>query len=174
MVVKYILLLGLLCVSKINVNTYPIPKKVPGLLFYIQRSSNKNTIIYKANFNKDGMLDRSHPVNAYWIMYEEDAKTENLTLMEKRYAYGMISEACENESNAYWLKLVSQKSLPLKVVQKAPFKANIFINRRDTAYHLDHIFIQAENEAFWPKVNAIDLFMRKKNEGDMFSETIKI
>ncbi|MCT4587681.1 MAG: DUF4833 domain-containing protein [Carboxylicivirga sp.] len=165
----------LLVLNFASVANYPTPKKKPSLLFYIQRSLNTNTVIYEANFNEDGWLDPKNPVNAYWILYEKNRKKEGLSLIEKKYAYGIEVEACKNDSNAYWLRLVSQKQLPLKIVQTEPFKATTHIQRdHNHTYLLDHIFIQSDESGFWPKVETIKLYMHTLDHSDSLNEVITI
>ncbi|MCU4156122.1 DUF4833 domain-containing protein [Carboxylicivirga sp. A043] len=156
------------------VTSYPIPEKKPELLFYIQRSTNTNTVIYEANFNEKGWLDPKKPVNIYWLMYEEGKKTEDLSFFEKHYAFGVKTKPCENDSNTYWLRLVSQKQLPVKLVQTEPFKVSALIQKNDNTYLFDHIFITSDESGLWPEVESIELFMHSLDRSTTISEFIKL
>lgn len=50
-------------VSAESTEQYPVPVTSPNQLFYIQRSSNINSIIYDANVGIDKKLDPKNPVH---------------------------------------------------------------------------------------------------------------
>ena len=52
-------------------------------LFIIERSKNANVVCYDANMTKDGKIDKEKPVDAYWIMYAENAGREEISAFEK-------------------------------------------------------------------------------------------
>ncbi|MGE5424413.1 MAG: DUF4833 domain-containing protein, partial [Syntrophothermus sp.] len=52
-------------------NDYPVPKRDKKLLFYVQRTHNRNTIIYELNLNSNGKPDKEDPLVPSWIRYEE-------------------------------------------------------------------------------------------------------
>src|SRR5690606_6269383 len=43
---------------------FPVPTD-PNMIFYIQRSTNPNTVVYTANLRSDGKLDPKEPVKAF-------------------------------------------------------------------------------------------------------------
>ena len=65
---------------------FPIPTGVPNQLFYLQRSQNINTVIYELNL-KNGLVDSLEPVHIFWICYAEKSQREELTGIQKKYAY---------------------------------------------------------------------------------------
>ena len=48
---------------------YPVPPTSDKHLFYLQRSTNANTVVYDANFSGSGRLDHFRPVTVYWLRY---------------------------------------------------------------------------------------------------------
>ena len=62
---------------------YPVPLKTDKMLFYIQRNHNANTIIYDANFDKNGKLKESQPIEVYWKRYDEQGQRMELRTIEK-------------------------------------------------------------------------------------------
>jgi len=67
---------------------YPTPPPTDKMLFYLQRSHNKNTIIYDINTLPDGSLDKDNPIKIYWIRYEEDGRKAELSYIQKK-AFGI-------------------------------------------------------------------------------------
>ena len=54
----------------ISQDKFPTPAGNPKQLFYLQRTSNTNTIVYELNY-KNGLLDEDEPVHVFWIRYNE-------------------------------------------------------------------------------------------------------
>src|SRR4051812_39932040 len=57
-------------------------------LFTITRNINANVLKYAVRTSKDGLLDPSEPIEAYWLMKAEDGRREELTWTERHLAYG--------------------------------------------------------------------------------------
>jgi hypothetical protein len=137
---------------------YPVPPRTSRLLFYIQRNHNENTIVYDANFEKTGKLNKSNPIHVYWIRYQEHGQEMPLRTVERLFAYGVKTSKIEGVQNEYRVYLVATDIRKFLLKQTAPFKAAIFtkINGREAL--LDHIYIFADNSGMWPKVKYIELF----------------
>ena len=52
-------------------DTFPVPVNIKNQLFYLQRTTNTNTVVYALNINAKGVLDESTPVKVFWIRYPE-------------------------------------------------------------------------------------------------------
>jgi len=135
---------------------YPVPPKTTERLFYIQRNHNANTIVYDANFDKNGKLIEDEPVEVYWIRYQEQGQRMELRTIEKWYAYGVDCE--ENENGSFKVELVADKNRAFYLQQTEPFKAIIttLINKKMAV--LEHMYIFADNSGVWPTVKYIELF----------------
>ncbi len=98
-----LLLTSILCVTQVNarknfddgkvafteaVDTFPIPKFNNKTQFYVQRTPNTNTIMYELNM-KNGVLDDDNPIHVYWIRYTEGGKTQELSYIQRKFAYGV-------------------------------------------------------------------------------------
>jgi hypothetical protein len=70
---------------------FPTPKGIANQLFYLQRDPNLNTLIYELNI-QDGVVDREEPVIGYWIRYGEGAKKQDMSYVQKKFAYGVQSK----------------------------------------------------------------------------------
>ena len=58
-------------------------------LFRIGRSTNANVVLYEANADPVGTLDRARPLHPTWLMLAEDGRREELTGLEWSFAYGV-------------------------------------------------------------------------------------
>ena len=63
---------------------YPVPKQDGKMMFYIQRTHNRNTVIYELNFRKDGSVDPKEPLTPVWIRFEEGGARKPLSLIQNR------------------------------------------------------------------------------------------
>jgi hypothetical protein len=135
------------CVCK-GQDKFPIPPTDQQTLFYIQRTPNTNTIMYVLNFGDKGLLDEDEPVHPYWIRYQEEGQKEELSFIQRNYAYGLKTENLGN--NKYELRFVSYKKLPFYLVK----------SKRDNRYHIiatinkkdievSRVFLQIEGGSFW-------------------------
>ncbi|HEY5747742.1 MAG TPA: DUF4833 domain-containing protein [Chryseolinea sp.] len=134
------------CECTIN-NQFPTPPKDQGSLFYIQRTPNTNTIMYELNLDK-GVPNAEEPVRVYWLRYGENGQKEDLSYIQRHYAYGIKSKKLEN--NTFELRFVSYKKLPFYLSRSA----------RDNRYHIlatvngkqievSRVFLQIEGGTFW-------------------------
>ena len=135
------------CVCK-GQEKFPTPPTDQNTLFYIQRTPNTNTIIYALNFEKNNQLDTDNPVHPYWIRYQEEGQKEELSFIQRNYAYGLKTEDLGN--GKYELRFVSYKKMPFYLTKSS----------RDNRYHIhavinkkkievSRVFLQIEGGSFW-------------------------
>ncbi|MBI9065580.1 MAG: DUF4833 domain-containing protein, partial [Marinilabiliaceae bacterium] len=109
---------------------YPVPDKTPAHLFYIQRSLNENTVIYEANFDDQGLLNKAHPIKVYWILYEEEGAVEELSYLERKFAYGVSHQTVDNKPDHHLIQLTACKSLRLLLKQTAPYSVELLFTHK--------------------------------------------
>ncbi|MGZ3536760.1 MAG: DUF4833 domain-containing protein, partial [Thermodesulfobacteriota bacterium] len=100
--------------------------------------------------------------NAYWVL--ENGRREELNSIEKRYAYGIVSQE-KLDKDKFKIVLAAFKRLEI-IVEKMndSFKAVISINGRESI--LQRIYIKSEEtRAGLPRVLYVDLFGRIKETG---------
>lgn len=142
---------------------YPIPK-TDHLLFYLQRNHNANTIVYDANFDKDGNLDPQKPVDVYWLRYDEKGQRMELRTIERWRVFGVTCEKADNEYD-YRVKLAAKKSVKFWLRQTAPFEAEIVTDIDGIPSKLDHLFVTLDKESFFFKVKYGEFFGNSLESG---------
>jgi len=140
-----------------------------GHLFFIERSKNKNLVQYDIRLTENRDLPDPRPVNAYWIL--ENGRREELTSIEKKYAYGIVSQE-RLDKDKFKIVLAAFKRLEIIVERmNDSFKAVISINGRESI--LQKIYIKSEEtRAGLPRVLYVDLFGRIKETGLPITERI--
>ena len=107
---------------------YPTPKLTDKLLFFVQRTHNKNTVIYELNSQTDGELDKNNPLHPSWIRYEEGGVRKELSFIQNR-VYGLDVRLLEKDT--YLLHFRSYKKKDIYLMRSGKnnkYKAMISIN----------------------------------------------
>ncbi len=134
---------------------YPTPESSFERLFYIQRSNNRNTIIYDAVLTHKKELATENPISIYWITYEKGGIREELNFEQRKLAYGIsVTQIVKNYCEFNLIAYNKQKFvLELDTIGKPYVK--IEINGKQMIVH--RIFISAKG-LFKPKVKYIEFF----------------
>ena len=135
---------------------FPVPNNVPGLLFYIQRDPNTNTICYQLNVDKQGKISEKNPVNTFWIRYPEGGMRKELNYLQRKFAYGINSKAIGNA--AYELRSVAYSKLPLYLRRDTRNEYHVYTSIDKKECILSRVFIRIDGGTFWsPNVLYIEL-----------------
>ena len=139
-------------------DTFPVPgREVPGLLFYIQRDPNTNTIVYELNKDGQGRVREKDPVSTFWIRYPEGGGRKDLNYLQRKFAYGINSKKLADGS--YDVRSVAYNKLPLHLRKdgKGVYHVYADINKKESM--LERIFIRiGDGGTFWnPDVKYIEL-----------------
>ena len=135
---------------------YPTPPVSAASLFYVQRTPNSNTIVYDLNVNKDGKLDNDQPIKTYWIRYAEKGQKEDLSYIQRKFAYGLTSKQLSNGN--YDIRFVSYKKFPLTLMRAADGKYHIFASIAQKQVIVNRIFVKIEGGSFWlPNVMYVEV-----------------
>ncbi len=159
-------------------DTYPVPVKTDRLLFYLQRSKNKNTIIYELNTLPNGTVNKEEPVHPYWLRYEEGCKKTELSYIQKKLAFGIDAVLTDKEKGNYILTMVSYKDRSLFLQKRLInniYRYRIFIVINGKISILQCIFVNAVDNYFgYPVVKSIELFGTDVKTGSNVYEKIPI
>ena len=155
-----------------NIHQFPIPDKTPLRLFYLQRSLNKNTIVYDACFDEKGNLNCENPVNIYWIRYEEKGQIMQLRYLDRYFAFGVSAEKLNNSNFNYKVTLVSFDKRSFYIKQIAPFKAVAYTMVNGKYLLLDHIFIQSDPDGLLTRAEYLEIYGSDQQTSKMEHERI--
>jgi len=138
-------------------------------LFLIERNKNKNYVQYDVRLTENNDLHASNPVTAYWVL--ENGEQEELTPIERKYAYGIDLQE-KLEQNKFRVLMVVLKDREI-IVEKinGSFRAVVFIDGQQSI--LEKVYIESKKRLTgFPKVLYIDLFGRTKGKGFPMRERI--
>lgn len=151
---------------------FPVPQGNKNQLFYLQRTTNTNTIVYELNYNNT-VLNADEPVHVYWIRYTEQGQKEELNFIQKKFAYGLKSTLIAKDK--YRLNFVSYKKFPMFLIKGANNKYNVFATINQKQVILNRIFVKINGGSFWtPNVEYIEVKGTDAATGKEVMERMKI
>jgi len=129
-------------------DTFPVPVGNPNQLFYLQRTSNTNTIVCELNLDSKGKPDEESPVHVFWIRYNEGGMRKELNYVQRVFAYGIKSQPEGN--GAYRLHFVSyKKNTFLLMLSPKDNKYHVYANINQRQALLNRVFIKIDGGSFW-------------------------
>jgi len=179
--ISFILVLSALSVSAQSSDTsnpsplkFPTPKGIANQLFYLQRDPNLNTLIYELNLDDNGVLDREEPVIGYWIRYGEGNKKQDMSFVQRKFAYGI--QAKELGKDQFELHFVSHKKLSLYLTRsESDKKYHVHVTVNNKKLILDRIFVRIEGGSYWiPNVRYVELRGYNAEANAIITERIKV
>jgi hypothetical protein len=109
-------------------NKYPKPQLTEKLLFYIQRTHNRNTVIYELNFQPDGKLNPKEPMHPSWIRYEEGGIRKELSFIQNRI-FGLDVQVINQDTYLLHFRAYKKREVYLMRTGKTThYKAMMKIN----------------------------------------------
>jgi phosphatidylglycerophosphate synthase len=139
-----------------EVDTFPVPRNISNMMFYVQRTPNTNTIVYELNYKSEGVLNTSEPIHVFWIRYPEGGKHKELNYIQRKFAYGLKTnlEAPDN----WKLRMVAYPKHPLYLHKANDGKFYVFTSINDKSAVLQRIYLKIDGGTFWkPNVLYIEL-----------------
>ena len=134
---------------------WPVPGE-PHQLFYIQRSTNPNTIVYTARFDANGNLDRNRPANAYWRRFNDNGERMALRGFERRFAFGMRVRPMD-EPGAWMVNAIAAPMFPMRLRQTGRFKAEVLTRVGGRMVQPVYCFVDVDESGFFPRVTGISM-----------------
>lgn len=125
---------------------YPVPPKSDKMLFYLQRSHNKNTVIYDLNITSNGKLNTDEPVNAYWIRFEEGGQKAELTFLQQR-AFGVSCKIIDKAKESYKLNFNKFNKRDIYLIKTSAGNFKAFVNINNELAELENVYIKSENNS---------------------------
>jgi len=150
---------------------YPIPAE-PHQVFYIERSSNSNTVVYCAKLDKDGKLDPKEPVIAYWRWYNVDGHVKPLNFVERMMAYGIKSIKHDGPNGSYSFKIAAMPERTLYIGLDAQGKPEVFGKVGERWARLEYVYLLVDDSGLMPDVPELDFFGIDKLTGKALREHV--
>jgi len=144
---------ALICAMDVT-RTTPAHARGSANLFSIVRNTNANIVKYDAQRAGDGQLNLVQPLTAYWVMLAEDGRREELTWLEREFAYGFSVSAASPAG--FILRLAAFKQREIRVdCTSIDCRARVRI--ASSVATLKQIYVAADGGVPMPHVRYIEL-----------------
>ena len=151
---------------------FPVPAGNAKQLFYLQRTSNTNSIVYELNVKK-GALDKDNPVHVYWIRYAEKGQTAELSWIQRVFAYGVKIKLMPDSS--YRVRLVSYAGYSMYLRKGADGKYGMYANINGKMMLLNRIFVKITGGSMWsPDIEYFEVSGFDPSTGKAVAERKKV
>ena len=150
---------------------YPVPEE-PNQIFYIERSSNSNTVVYAAKLDANGKLDRREPVVAYWRWYNVDGHVKQLNFAERMLAYGIKSVRASGREGVYSFKIAALPERTIYVELNDKGKPEAYGKTGDRWVRLVYVYLEVDDSGILPDVTGLDFFGYDRQTGKPVHEHV--
>jgi len=151
---------------------FPTPTGNIHQLFYLQRTPNSNTIVCELNL-RNGELDEEKPVHVFWIRYQEEGQRQELSYIQRTFAYGIKIKPLSKDKYELWF--VSYKKYRMRLMKDANGKFHVFTTIQGKLAILRSLFIKINGGSFWsPNVEYMEIKGADITNGGEISERINL
>lgn len=151
---------------------FPIPQD-SDQVFYVQRSMNSNTVVYKVNFASDGTLSSNRPMSAYWRRFNTTGAVKSLSFLEKSFAYG-VSTHPNVDGKTHSVKFAALPKLSVTLRQSDKHKAALWANINNQEYRMISAFLDLDESGLFPKVVRLRLYTSEPNTGLFVTHLVSV
>lgn len=137
------------------VDTFPVPKFNARTQFYVQRTPNTNTIMYELNL-KNGVLNEDNPIHVYWIRYTEGGGTQELSYIQRKFAYGVKTSKIADDK--FKLLFAAYDKVPLFLMKSTAGIYHTYVELDGKMIVLKRLYIRIDpGGTFWaPNVKYVE------------------
>ncbi len=137
------------------VDTFPVPRFNTKTQFYVQRTPNTNTIMYELNM-KGAALNEDNPIHVYWIRYAEGGKTQELSYIQRKFAYGVKTTKIGEEK--YKLLFAAYDKIPFYLMKSTAGIFHTYVELDGKMVVLKRLYIRIDpGGTFWaPNVKYVE------------------
>lgn len=151
---------------------YPLPPASERRLFFLQRSSNANTVVYDARLGADGRLDPERPVEVYWLRYNTSGKRRSLGWLERNLAYGVSATPDPKRAGHYLARVAALEGRRFRVRldEEGRAAAELAIAGRPARLRL--VYVALDGTGAFAEVRHVDLHGEDLETGEAVRERI--
>ncbi|WP_083206157.1 DUF4833 domain-containing protein [Stappia indica] len=151
---------------------FPVPSD-PGQVFYLQRSSNANTVVYAARFTQDGKLDPREPLVAYWRRFNTTGEQLPLKMIEDSFAFGVRSRAT-SDPDVFRIHIVSYSERPATLRLVEPGRAELLLPVGGRTMRMAYAYADVDESGLMPSVREVLVMGHDADSGKPLVERIEI
>jgi hypothetical protein len=140
-------------------------------LFRIERSKNANVVQYDARVGPDGRFARKDPIVVYWLRLAEDGRMQELSWLQRTFAYGFKAELNEQRDRVT-LRMKAPIGRPVHV-RCGPADCRATTEIDGAPAYLRRIFVHSRGKGAGTEIDLLELFGEDVNGGGERYERIE-
>jgi hypothetical protein len=121
-------------------------------LFYIEKSTNKNIVVYEANVD-EGKINQDNPLDIYWSRANSTSQGA-LSWLEEKFAYG-VRYINERRKDKFYITSVPEQVLELKVEEGSCPKVVTEIDDQEVV--MSKVYVNVTGTGLSTDVNYIEI-----------------
>jgi hypothetical protein len=145
---------GFLLLSNVSVEAQEV-------LFTIERSLNKDQIIYFLHLNEKGLPEDEDPIRLKWLDNENTGELIPVNWIKKKFGYGV--EILTQKGEEVTFKFVSYDKTYFTLKKDPWGKYGVFARINDRMMKINHVYLKIDGGSFW-KPNITEVAVRGFNE----------
>ncbi len=153
------------------VDRFPVPAFNTQTQFYLQRTTDANTIIYDLNF-KNGVLNEKEPIKPYWIRYTEKGVKKNLSSIQNNYAFGVKSTKLKDGQFKLLFAGYGKVPLYLKKLNNGTYQTSVHLDGQEMILQRLYIHIEPGGTFWSPNIGYIEFKGREIASGKFVQKRI--
>jgi len=142
-------------------------------VFFLQRTTNANTIVYVAQFDADGQLDRQRPMHGYWRRFAGRGHQMAFRWYERVAGFGARTRAL-NDGADFEVRFNGLKDQQLLLKQNGPFDAALYTRQNGRDYRMIYGYIDVDDSGLLPRVTRLRLYTSDPETGNFMTHTIAV
>ncbi|OJV53083.1 MAG: hypothetical protein BGO31_04840 [Bacteroidetes bacterium 43-16] len=153
------------------VDQFPIPSFTKQTQFYLQRTTDANTIMYDLNF-QNGVLNEKEPIKPYWIRYTEKGAKKNLSSIQNHYAFGIKSTKIRD--GQFKLRFAGYEKVPLylKQLSNGTYQTSVQLDGEEMVLQRLYIHIEPGGTFWSPNIGYIEFKGKETASGKLVQKRI--
>ena len=133
-------------------------------LFHIERSKNANIVQYDAQVATDGKLFKKEPVVGYWIRLNEQGQRQELSWLQRTFAYGFKTKL-DKSREAAEIHMKADVGQVVKIVRDGgKYRATVTIDGASS--YFEKMYIDATRKGMSLDVRYVELFGEDMKTGE--------
>ncbi len=145
----------------------------PNQLFYLQRSTNGNTIVYAARLLKPGQLDPDRPLEVFWRRYEDDGGRRGLNFIERTMAYGATPHPAPGHPQQYDASIVSFPQINFRIGIDHDGSPEAIVQIGGHPAKIVSAYVQVDESGILPSLVYMDIYGIDKASGHVVHEHLE-
>ncbi|MDO6436199.1 DUF4833 domain-containing protein [Cyclobacterium sp. 1_MG-2023] len=151
---RTLLIFGLLLIINFSAQSQQI-------LFTIERSLNKDQIVYFLHLDEKGQIKKEDPIQIKWLDNEKTGELVPINWIKKKFGYGI--DVLSHEEEELTFKFVSYEKKKFLLKKDSLGNYMVFAKINERVMKIRHIYLSIDGGTFW-KPNITEVSVMGFNE----------